>query len=334
MIRYFKLYELIIIVSSYDKYPLGGKTSMKYCSNCGAAIPDEATFCSYCGAQIQEGYYQSQNNQTTVYDYDNNTNVQNTYNSYPNQYGNQYNYEPPKKKKNKGAVAAIIIVVVLALGVIGGFAQKFAQNSKYRDDYSFSDDELNNEDTTQSKQFEFGKIENNKYSNDFVDLHIDLPSEEWAFLSDEEIADTFLDGASIDPINNKAYAETENEKSYFDTVLYNKNTNENIQVQLMQGLTYNHKNSNAKDMLKSLFVQAEDQFQDLGITVSDKKIFDEERKIGPNTYYSGMLDLKVLSNDMCQLYSMTKIGEDTYVAIIITSSGDSMEVLNYLKMFY
>lgn len=305
---------------------------MKLCKTCGAPMEDEATFCPMCGAKVA----------------DNNTSEETTVlepSSIPAYVNVSQQPEPPKQKKklSKGVIVIIVIFAILVLAGIGALAEKAMQNSKYKDDYSFSNSgsetydnyDIGNNDNSNEKTFEFGTIENNSYSNSFADLHIDLPSDEWIFMTTEQIANDYLGNGIIDTENDKAYIENDSEKSYFDMVMYNTANNQNIQIQLMQGLTYAHKNSSAKDMLDAMLSQVDAQYSSLGYTVTGKKEYDETVSIGANDYYIASIDLDISDSEKTgQLYAVSKANEDTFVVIAISGSDKEVELLEFLNMLY
>lgn len=299
---------------------------MKLCKTCGAPMDDEATFCPMCGSKNENN---NANEETTVL----NPNDVPTYINVSQQLENT----KQKKKLNKGVIAIIIILAILVLAGIGSFAEKYIQNSQYRDEYSFSNNDLklDSYDSDAVKLFEFGTVKDGIYSNDFADLHITLPSEEWTFMSSEEIISNYLQNGSLDTVNDKVYLENDSEKSYFDMVMYNTVTNENIQVQLMQGLTYTHKNSSAQDMLNALLSQSESQYSSMGYVVTDKSKYDDSIYIGMNEYYTASLTIELSDNaTTCQKYAVTKIGEDTFVVIAISGSDTYLELSELLYQFY
>lgn len=304
---------------------------MKICKTCGAPMEDEAAFCPMCGGKNESNNYSDEG--TTVLNSNNTDRYE----------GNFQNTQPvaaKKKKMSKGLIAVIVILCVLVLAAIGAIVEKSVNNSKYRDDYSFSDSDMGTEDyenydNNEVNLFEFGTVENNTYSNNFADLHIDLPSESWSFMTSEEIANDYLGGASLDTVNDKAYSENETEKSYFDTVLYNYETNENIQVQLVQGLTYSHKNSSAQDMLDALLSQVDSQYVSMGYSVTDKSKYDYDASIGVNDYALASIDISISDGaEIGQLYAITKVGEDTFVVIVISGSASDAELTELLNLFY
>jgi uncharacterized membrane protein YvbJ len=116
---------------------------MRYCSNCGSPIEDNAKFCENCG-QPMEIVSQPQtqidnvnnandvNSQHGYYDQKPNMNNQNNLNN-PNLMNNQNRYQQPPKQSNGcliaffvalGVVALLIIMVIIVPAFIGYNARK------------------------------------------------------------------------------------------------------------------------------------------------------------------------------------------------------------------
>ena len=303
---------------------------MKNCKSCGAQMEDNQRFCLNCGAENQPI-------QSNVNQYNPSLQPQNVNNGNPsfnsntsdgvNGYQNTIPQSPvPPKKKNlsAGAIAAIVIAAVLVVALVVSIpAIVIRSKAKTRlesGDSSYSQ--------TESNELSFGNIDGNTYSNDFANLHFDLPSEEWAFLSDEDVI-TYLPTYSIDPKTGKPFISSANDICYADIVIYNQSTNENIIVQFTP---YNNTFLSEDIVLKSILDQVEEEYLNQGITVSNKDTNAGSVEINGNNYSIATIQASAYGNEISQIIAVAKIG-DNYVSITVTGK-DKANTDKLFNMFY
>lgn len=118
----------------------------KYCSKCGALLPNVGSFCGKCGNRI-DNY--NPPNTINLYSQNNislqNQNLNNQINSagnIPNQVNNENKIKPKKKKKKFGCLTFLLIFIILIGGLVAlvNFLikpAKFSDNIKIEKDYQY-----------------------------------------------------------------------------------------------------------------------------------------------------------------------------------------------------
>lgn len=283
---------------------------MKFCPKCGKQLDDNALFCAYCGAQ----FAQSQQNSGV--------DAQGYY--IPSGGGVTQPplqpYIPPVRKKNKTlpiilialAVVLVMIIVVVVIGVVSGGDDD--TGSSNNSSYSVDNGDEGNTEEFASELF-FGEVVGNIYTNQSMGVNVPLPSSDWYFLSDSEIASDYCSGeAEIDATSGKAYIE-DGEKSYFDAVLYDTTTNDNVSVQIMKPSDTSW--SSAK-VLGEVFDGACTNYEDMNATVLEKDRDLGYVQIGSYSYDFAHLSVNYLGVEISQYIAVAQV-DSGYV--IITFSG-------------
>lgn len=217
---------------------------------------------------------------------------------------------------------AVNLIATIVLGVIGAVTSNTTDySSSYSDDYSY----------TEEKSFELGVVTENTYYNNYIDLHLDLPSDEWRFLAVDEIYQTVAgDGVSIDEETGKVCMEVSGVKTYYDFALANDITNDNMFVQLTEA---------ELDMSKGMFLEStmsgiEQEYASLGFEVVEKNADAGMQVINNNYYTYGYLVVKSPSDHFIRQLMAVGVVEDSTVTICITTNESQETLLEYLDLFY
>ncbi|MGN0527643.1 MAG: zinc-ribbon domain-containing protein [Eubacterium sp.] len=308
---------------------------MKTCKSCGAQMEDNQRFCLNCGAESQPAqpnmnYQGNPNFQSPQQQgmYNGNTSFNSNMSAGVNGYQNtaiQPSAPQAKKGISNGAIAAIVIAVVLVVALVVSIPaivirSKAEKNPEEAGNSSYSQSESN--------ELSFAYIDGNTYSNDFANLHFDLPSQEWTFLSDEEVTDYFT-GYSIDTETGKPIIIDSKTTCYADLVVYDQMTNENILVQIApsNGLVL------STDAFLDITLDAvEEEYLAQGVIVDDKNSNAGEAEINGNKYSLATINANAYGNEINQLIAVSKIG-DCYVSITVTNR-DKAYAEDLFYMFY
>lgn len=214
---------------------------MKNCYNCGALLEDSASFCQYCGASFeqqpvqQNAQYQNYNQQQVPQnDQYQNYNQQQMYQQgYAQQNYSVVQQENAKPKKSKAPIIIIICTVVLIIvAVVIGIVVKSASSNDDYDDTGYYDS-LNEDENEQNDVIlpvEYGSIsyDGESYLNESYGLCITRPDENWIFDDSENVASIY--GALYDEEVGKCYVISGLKRFYYDYMMYNTQTNENLFV--------------------------------------------------------------------------------------------------------
>ncbi len=280
---------------------------MRYCSNCGAQIEDNATFCQMCGAKIKDD---NANGETTVL---NNTGEETTA---PDTSGipasvnvhNQPAFSNKKKNLVKGAIiatvlAAVVIVIIVILAVSSA-----TKNNDLYDENAINDENLYSEFTP---DYETGYA----MSDNIFDYQIKIGNIVYQFpMSVEEFTKTGLSLSKYEDPNEKlssgystiAYFDYQDGSSVVGKIV-NFSKNEALLTDChITGVIVDYKNDSNIKFNPSLIKLAK------GITLNESTIDEVKAAYGePNEVLTG--DGEYNDNNTYVTYS-----EDIYNAIDLT----------------
>ncbi len=122
-----------------------------------------------------------------------------------------------KKKLPVGAIIGIVVGGVVLVGLIAiliaALSGAFQNTTDAVGDYSYSDDEnAAREDIV----LDYGIISGQSYSNSTLGLHIELPGEDWRFLSDDELFANFAYNNPSFTADGRVYYEAMGDTMYLD----------------------------------------------------------------------------------------------------------------------
>lgn len=105
-------------------------------------------------------------------------------------------------------------------------------------DMDIDTDGLSNDDELGlTADFLFGKVENDTYTNDFANLSFHKPSNDWKFMTKDEIFNHYYDSGAdviLDDTTNETYYVSKEGNVYYDMFLFNTATNQNIQLMITE----------------------------------------------------------------------------------------------------
>lgn len=295
---------------------------MKLCRTCGAPMEDEATFCPMCGAKNED----NKSDETTEF---NNTGEKTTVlnpNDVPTYINVSQQPEPPKQKKKlgKGAIIAIVIACVFATITVIIAAGVIAENNKQRNlDSALNDIEIPEIDQDildftnpfSEESSVIGTSTGNTYVNEYADLNFHTPSSDWKLLSNDEIYDYYWQsGANVefDDSTGKTYLSNGSGKCYYDMLMYNERTNQNIQTMIVDcgddastvtlGQYFDYMEEGLKETYGNISLES------TGIAT-----------IGINTYSVKSVHFTVSDKELVQYYIGSKVGR-CFVIIAVSST--------------
>lgn len=313
---------------------------MKLCRTCGAPMEDEVTFCPMCGAKNEDV---NTNGETTVLDdiSDETTVLDNTDDETtvlnPNDvpaYVNvsqQPEYPKQKKKLGKGAIIAIVIACVFATIAVIVAAGVIAENNKQRNlDSALNDIEIPEMDQDildYSNPFseylsDLGIVEGKNYTNEKYNFNFHLPSSDWKFMDNQEMAE-YHSGASYDDENMKYYFPEDQGKTYYDMSMYNTETREVFEVMILKSdgkmaFTLGDYFEALADMYTTQF----DDFksEDAGIV-----------SFGDTVYSVKKFSEKVNGVNCYQYIAGSKVDDNTIVCVVLTVTDSNANFLEYFS---
>lgn len=170
--------------------------------------------------------------------------------------------------------------------------------------------------------FLFGIVENDIYTNDFATLSFHKPSNEWKFMTKDEIFNHYYDSGAdviLDDTTNETYYVSKEGNVYYDMFLYNMETNQNIQLMITEC---------ANDTVISLndyFLSFEEELNNS----FDNTTFESAGivTLGDNVYSVKKANLTVGEENIIQYYAGTKI-DNNFVLICITNNALNDEGFN------
>lgn len=296
---------------------------MKLCRTCGAPMEDEAVFCPMCGAENEKN---TANQKTTVL---NNTSEETTvlnqndvsvYANIPRQ------SEPAKQKKklSKGAIIAIAIACVFAIIAVITVVGVIAENNRQRNlDSALNDieipkidqDILDYSNPFSEESSVIGTSTGNTYVNEYADLNFHTPSSDWKLLSNDEIYDYYWQsGANVefDDSTGKTYLSNGSGKCYYDMLMYNERTNQNIQTMIVD----------CGDDASTVTLGQYFDYMEEGLKETYGNISLESTgvaTIGINTYSVKSVHFTVSDKELVQYYIGSKVGR-CFVIIAVSST--------------
>ncbi len=188
-------------------------------------------------------------------------------------------------------------------------------------DLDIDTDGLFTEDEEESSySIDFGTVENGIYSNKFAKLKFYTPSDDWRFLTKEEIYshyDSLGSDVTFDDVSKETCYSTFTGNLYYDMFMYNTQTNQNIQVIIMECA------DNVEISLNDYF----ESVKDVMLSSYDNSTFESAGMVtlGDNIYsvQEANFTIDTLRN-VTQYYAGTKIGNNL-VIICITNNANSDE---------
>lgn len=316
---------------------------MKNCKNCGNQMGDDSRFCTKCGHDTSQDAPQNSFNSENrvadtqqssgVYYQPGNNYTDNQNSNYAPQYSNNnippyMNIPIPEKKKTPvWKVIIIVFAVLFTISLISGIIM-FIIGMSIIDDDDFNGFGLEDiVDFDEGEPFTLGLITENSYINESAGFEFAFPSESWTAASDKEIAATV--GVGIDEDTGKAYQSMYGVNSYYDTIVTNNETGENIMILIMDGaVSY----LSLDEFVKQSAQGAIESLEELGYTCS---VSDEYTiMIAGNEYTCIDLNSEINDGDMSismiQTLCFRKSG-GSFIDIQFTlfPEENSMEALDY-----
>ena len=252
----------------------------------------------------------------------NNYNVPNNYTAAPHQQGAGF-VPVTARQKNKLSTGAIIGIVIGAVVIIGILITMIAVIAVYNS--SVIDITGSDASDTYVSDFELGTInENNIYINNFADLKLKLPGEDWRFLTKEEIYQDYQDlgiDAYYDEIDQSVYMIDSTGTTYADAYLTNMADGSNVQVMLVDS-------SSSFDTLGDYFSAIESQ-----INASYSNAYMKD--VGIFTFGNNMYSVKEgggITNgvSIVQYYAGANIDGDF---VIITATFEKSSAPSFMEFF-
>lgn len=243
--------------------------------------------------------------------------------SFPYQQATNYNPSAPTKKKklSTGAIIGIVIGTIVVIGIIFTIICFAVIHSFMQNDYTMNDDPSE----SYTEDIEFGDITNgNLYINNFADLKLKLPGDEWEFLSKEEIYEHYLDlgiNVNYDETTKETYMNDPAGTTYADAFLVNTADGSNVQIMLIES-------NSAFDTLNDYFSIIESE---LNSTYSDAYMDD----VGIYTFGSNMYSViegggTTNGVSIVQYYAGTNINGDF---VIITATFEKNSAPGFMEFF-
>lgn len=225
-----------------------------------------------------------------------------------------------KKQLSTGAIIGIVIGAVVIIGILITMIAVIAVYNSSSNDIIGSD-----ASDTYASDFELGTInENNIYINNFADLKLKLPGEDWRFLTKEEIYQDYQDlgiDAYYDEIDQSVYMIDSTGTTYADAYLTNMADGSNVQVMLVDS-------SSSFDTLGDYFSAIESQ-----INASYSNAYMKD--VGIFTFGNNMYSVKEgggITNgvSIVQYYAGANIDGDF---VIITATFEKSSAPSFMEFF-
>lgn len=186
---------------------------VRFCSNCGEKLIDNAAFCGNCGTKqnIAAMPEFNEHNKGTISIFDDNHTYSNDEDIAENSYDELPSNDPqnianvqenvqPQKKKNTGLIIGIVAAVLLVFAFIGSVAEKTLQGTDKKSDIEIpkindiampkidSDDifDEKKDEKEEEKEYTKGILTASSYESEFIGVRYTLPSG-WALASESEL---------------------------------------------------------------------------------------------------------------------------------------------------
>lgn len=288
-----------------------GDNNMK-CFNCGAEVPEGASFCTYCGQNLNGQPQQPQSQQPQPVQQPIQTTVEENQYYVPGaEYQPAYDANPKPKKSHKalksfGTVALVIVIVIVASIV------------------------------TSAKNLEFGKVENGNYINESAELTFNTPK---GFKTYVPTADDFSESTTLESDKENGicyeylYTSDDNKKTtakaYYEARSeYDDSDNGNaaqIDFVFFDGNSTDPMTS-FKDESALNFMNSDESFKDEGYEISNTQ--KSTKTIGKNdydciTYTASIGDVKI--DCLCGYYQSGQDGLGISIMTVNSNNGYSID---------
>ena len=177
-------------------------SEVKFCSNCGAKLIDNALFCTNCGAKKSNETNQNYENRTINVFADNSNNGTENNENASRIYTEQATNDPTKQqfvsnqggsqknnKNNTALIIGIVAAVLFTLAIIGMIVEKTAQNLPTNQnvaEVSTDNNSYNNHAEEENKAYEKGILTESTYESEFIGVRY-RKHEGWTLKSEDEL---------------------------------------------------------------------------------------------------------------------------------------------------